>query len=577
MDQFPTEIPPHEHFSDFREMLINSREKWGTTDALMEKKNNEWQAITYNELFYLVMSLGCGLRKMGMKKRTPVAIASENRIRWGIAYLAVACGGAICIPIDRDLKEQEFFHILFTTESEFFIGSQKYVDMVCEMGEKLPHLKYIVNMDDFAENSIVVPFEDIIHQGKKLFESNASDYPFTKIDPEDVFTILFTSGTTGTSKGVMLSQNNIISDVSGVMKVIPLRHPELFLSVLPLHHTYECTGGFLLPLSHGMTVAYAENLKRIADNLLEVQATIMLGVPLLFEAIYNKIMQRIEEKGKMKFRFGKGISALAEKVFRKDIRRSVFRPLHEKFGGRLKLLISGGAAISPDVSRGFRELGLMLIQGYGLTETSPVITLNLLDNFKDDSAGLPVPGAQFKIEDGEICVQGPMVMLGYYKNEEATREVIVDGWFHTGDLGYIDDENFIYIQGRKKAVIVTANGKNIYPEEVEIHLNKSPFILESLVWEGPEATKYCEEVFAILVPNIEYFDQYLGRHGKKISEEEVEKILKEEVKKCCAGLANYKRVKRFTIQWEEFEKTTTRKIKRYLYTSKIKKVASKQK
>ncbi len=561
-----------EEFKDFREMLITAREKWGETMALMEKQEGEWTGITFNELFYKTMALGCGLWELGMSTQTHIAFASENRVSWGLTYLAVACGNAVCIPIDKELKSQEFFHILYTTEAEIFIGSQKYVDMVGDMAAKLPKLRHIINMDDRVENRKVLTFSQVMSDGRRLLDKGDSAYPFAEIDPALPVSILFTSGTTGTSKGVMLSQTNIISDIRSVMKMVDLRHPEILLSVLPLHHTYECTAGFLLPISHGMTVAYAENLKRIPDNLLEVRATVMLGVPLLFEAIYNRIMERTREKGTMKFKIGKGIATLSERIFRRDIRRKVFKPLHEKFGGRLELLISGGAAIAPEVSAGFRELGLLLLQGYGLTETSPVITLNQEEFFKDDSAGLALPEAEFRIIDGEICVRGPMVMLGYYNNPEATREVIQDGWFHTGDLGYFDNDGFLYIQGRKKAVIVTANGKNIYPEEVEAQLNKSSFILESLVWEGPESTKYCEEVHAIIVPNIEHFDQYLNKRGKKITEEEVEQILKDEVKRQCSGLANYKRVKRFTIQWEEFEKTTTRKIKRYLYTSKIRKV-----
>ncbi len=566
---------PVEPFNDFREMLINSRQKWGAHPAFMEKVDNEWRSTTFNKLFYSVMSLGCGLRSLGMNRQMNVAFASENRISWCITYLAVACGNAVCVPIDKELKSQEFFHILYTTQTEIFVGSQKYVDMVLEMTGSLPHLRHIINMDDRAENSMVLKFTDILRDGSRLFDKDASDYPYTVIEPDLPACILFTSGTTGTSKGVMLSQTNIIADLQAMLKVIPIRHPEVFLSVLPLHHTYECTCGFLVPVSHGMTVAFAENLKRIPDNLQEVHATILLGVPLLYDAIYRKIMERIAEKGMTKFRIGKGIASFTERLFHKNIRRQVFKTLHERFGGRLKLLISGGAAISPDITRGLRELGLTVIQGYGLTETSPVITLNRVHNFKDDSAGMPVPSAEFKIDNGEICVRGPMVMLGYYNNPEATAEVIVDGWFHTGDLGFIDEDGFLFIQGRKKAVIVTANGKNVYPEEIEYQLNRSPFILESLVWEGPDAHKYCEEVHAIIVPDIAYFDQYLAKQGKKISEHEVEEILKQEVRKQCGRLANYKRVQRFTVQWEEFEKTTTRKIKRYLYTSKIRPVSGK--
>lgn len=574
-----SEYFPTEQVADFREMLINSRTKWGQKAALMEKSGGEWVSMSYNRLFYEVMSFGCGLQKRGLRRQSKVAIASENRVRWGVTYLATACANGVCVPVDKDLKSQELFHVMYLTGAEIFVGSQKFVDMVSDMRRKLPELHTIVNMDDraddSADNSIVVSFAQVMGEGVAIFEADSSDYPYLRIDPGLPVSIIYTSGTTGNAKGVMLSQSNVLFDVLAILKVIDIRDQDVLLSVLPIHHTYEFTAGFILPLSHGMTVAYAENLKRIPDNMLEVRATAMLGVPLLFEAIYNRIKERIREGGKTKFKIGKGIAAISEKLFSKDIRRTIFRPLHEKLGGNLKLLISGGAAISPHVTAGFRELGLQLLQGYGLTETSPVISVNLQKHFKDDSVGPPLPGVEVKIMDGEICVRGPLLMLGYYNNPEATAELIQDGWLHTGDLGYVDAEGFLYIHGRKKAVVVTSNGKNIYPEEVEAQLNQSPYILESLVWEGPEAHKYCEEVHAIIVPNIQYFDETLGSQGVKISDEEVEKALKKEVSRLCSKLANYKRVQRFTIQWQEFEKTTTKKIKRYLYTNKIKPVAGK--
>lgn len=574
MNQIRETLLPVETFRDFREMILIARQRWGHSPALMEKRGGRWNSVSFNELFYRVMSLGCALHSLGMRHQTHVALASENRIRWALTYLAVGCGNAVNIPVDKDLKSQEIFHVLFSTGAEIFVGSQKYVDMVQDMRDRLPKLRHVINMDDRSDGDQVRSFSELLEEGSCLFDHDRSPYPFLRIDPDLPVSILFTSGTTGNSKGVMLSQGNIISDILGMLRILNIRHGEVVLSVLPLHHTYECTCGFLTPLSHGMTIAYAESLKHIPDNLREVRATVMLGVPLLFESIYRRIISRISDKGRTRFRMGCGLAALSERLLGLDIRKRLFRELHEKMGGRLKLLISGGAAIDPDVSRGFRELGIQLIQGYGMTETSPVVALNRTQQFKDDSAGQPLPGVEFRIDKGEICVRGPMVMKGYYNNPEATAEVIQDGWLRTGDLGYLDDEGFLFIQGRKKAVIVTANGKNIYPEEIEAHLAHSPFILESLVWEGPDATKYCEEVHAIIVPNIEYFDQYLGKQGKKITEEEVEAILRSEVKRICLRMAGYKRIQRLTIQWQEFEKTTTRKIKRYLYTGKIKPVSS---
>ncbi len=559
--------------SDLKDLLLKSREKYGEKAALMYKKGKKWYSISYNELFYKTFSLGCFLESIGMKKGTKVAIMSENRPEWAITYLAVACGNGINVPIDKELKSQEMFHILYTTEAEIFVGSQKYMEMLLEFKDQLPKLKTLINMDLNGDKKIFL-FDNVVNEGSKLFEKNKSKYPTIKVDPELPLSIIFTSGTTGSSKGVILTQKNIVEDIKGITQMIKVESHYTLLSVLPLHHTYECTGGFLMPLACGCTIAYAESLKKIPDNLKEVKPHAMLAVPLLLEAVYKKVMKKIEEKGSKKFKIAKGIAAISEVFFKKNIRKKIFKPIHEGFGGNLKYLVSGGAAIDPEVSKGFRDLGILVLQGYGLTETSPVIALNKDDFYKYDSAGLPLPQVEIKIIDGEICVKGPVVMKGYYNNPEATAEVIKNGWFHTGDLGFFDKDGFLYINGRKKSMIVTANGKNIYPEEIEAHLNKSPFILESIVWEGPEATKYCEEVHAIIVPDVEYFDQYLSKQGKQMTEEIVEKILDHEVKKACSKLASYKRVKKFTIHWNEFEKTTTKKIKRYLYTSKIRSISN---
>lgn len=562
--------------SDLKDMLLKCREKYGGKAALKYKRNKKWHAISYNELFYKVMSLGCFLESIGLTRGTKVAIMSENRPEWALTYLSVACGNGINVPIDKELKSQEMFHILYTTEANIFVGSQKYIEMLTEFRSKLPNLKTIISMDTKNGDQDVLTFDNVLEIGSRLFEENKSKYPHISIDPDFPVSIIFTSGTTGSSKGVVLTQKNLVEDVKGITEMTKIETYYTFLSVLPLHHTYECTGGFLMPIACGCTIAYAESLKKIPDNLKEVKPDAMLAVPLLLEAVYKKVMKKIEENGPKKFKIAKGIAAFTETFFRKNIRRKIFKPLHEGFGGNLKYLVSGGAAIDPEVSKGFRDMGIVVLQGYGLTETSPVIALNKDDFYKYDSAGLPLPEAQIKIVDGEICVKGPMVMKGYYNNPEATAEVLKDGWFYTGDMGYFDKDGFLYINGRKKSLIVAANGKNIYPEEIEAHLNKSPFILESIVWEGPEATKYCEEVHAIIVPDVEYFDEFLSKQGKQMDEKVVEEILDHEVKKVCSSLANYKRVKKFTIHWNEFEKTTTKKIKRYLYTSKIRSISDKK-
>lgn len=560
---------PVEQFTDFRDMLLNACQKWGPQVAFQEKIDGSWVDTSYHSFLFQVMAFGCGLAKHGMQRQSMIAVASENRVRWGVTYLAAACGNAICVPIDRELKSQEFFHILYTTGAPIFTGSQKYVDMVKEMRHQLPALHLIINMDDQPGSGNILPFSSILEEGVELLNAGTSEYPRREIDPGLPSAILYTSGTSGSSKGVVLCQRNIIADIRSVLEAVPVRAGEKFLSVLPIHHAYECTVGFLAAVSHGITVAFAESLKRIPENLYETRASLLLGVPQLFETIYRRIYGRIREHGMFRFKAAKMLCHLSQSLINKDLRPQLFRKVHDRTGGRLWLMISGGAAIDPAVSRGFRELGFMLLQGYGMTETSPVLTANRLHHFKDDSAGLPLPGVELKIADGEVLAKGDMVMLGYHQNPEATAEVLQDGWLRTGDLGYLDHDGFLFIQGRKKAVIVLSSGKNVYPEEVEYHLNQSPYILESLVWEGPDAGRYCEEVHAILVPDIAYFDEQFGKQGRTISEDDVTRILKDEVNRICSRLANYKRIRKFTVQWEELEKTTTRKIKRYLYTGKI--------
>jgi long-chain acyl-CoA synthetase len=364
----------------------------------------------------------------------------------------------------------------------------------------------------------------------------------------------------------MLTHRNIASNVVGTSCHVAINHDDVLLSVLPLHHTYEATAGFLTALYQGATICYAESLRRVADNLRETKASVMLGVPALFETMYRRIQAGIEEKGAGKFALAKGVASISELVLRRNVRRTVFRKLHERFGGALRLMISGGAAINPAVSRGYRELGIDFIQGYGLTEYSPIVSVNRVDSFKDGSVGHPLPGAEIRIVDDEIVVRGPCVMKGYFKNDAATSDSIKDGWLFTGDLGNVDKAGFLHITGRKKSVIVTPNGKNVYPEELEALLSESPFVLECLVWGGPEKDPSLTEVQALIVPDTQEFDQAFG--PDQYDEAKIMDVISEEVRKSNKELANYKRIKKFVIRHEEFEKTTTRKIKRYLYTQK---------
>ncbi len=557
--------------TDIRDMFTTSSQKYAGRIALQHKKNGTWVPITYRDLRASVEELACGLAALDLRPvENKIAIVGDNRPEWAVSYLAAACTGLVCVPIDKDLRETEVYHILYLSGAQAVIGDARHIEMVQEIRDKLPNLAFIISMDEAQEKNGVLGFEQVKALGTARIAEGKNDFQERTVTSEHLLSILFTSGTMGNSKGVMLTHGNVAVNIMDAVKWVDLRTDDRFLSVLPMHHCYECTDGFLLGLYRGSLTSYAENLRRIAENMAETKATVMLGVPLLWHAIYKKIQAGMAEKGMWKVNAAKRVARLSETVLRKDIRRKVFSRVHEKFGGCLRTLISGGAAIDPEVAKGFRELGVTFLQGYGLTEAAPIIAVNRDEAFKDDAAGLPLPSVEVKIaEDGEILARGPNVMKGYYNNPEATHETLVDGWLYTGDLGYIDNDGFLHIQGRKKAVIVTPGGKKIYPEEVEAELLKSRYILECLVWGSPtKDPNHDPDIQAIVVPNTEAFvTDGLEKMGA-VDNQRVEMILRAEVKERCKNLAPYKRVTKLTVRHEEFEKTTTKKIKRYLYTGR---------
>jgi long-chain acyl-CoA synthetase len=551
--------------SDVRDMLCKSARKFSDKIALQSKRAGCWLPITYKELRADVGLIASGLAAIELRPAiSKLAIVGDNRPEWAVGYLAAACTGIVCVPIDKDLKESEVYNILYLSGAQALIGDDKHVPMALALRSKLPGLMTIVNMDEAQPIDGVMSFSELRRLGRERIAAGKNDFDERTVTGDQLLSILFTSGTMGNSKGVMLSHGNVASNLMDAIKWVDFYAVERFLSVLPLHHSYECTDGFLLALYIGATTSYAENLRRITENLAETRANAMLGVPLLWHAMYAKIEAAMAEKGLGKVNAAKKVAACFEKVLGLNIRRLLFAKVHKKLGGCLRILISGGAAIDPAVAKGFRELGIEFLQGYGLTESSPIIAVNRNRAFRDNAAGLPLPSVEVKIaEDGEIMARGPNIMKGYYNNPEGTREALEDGWLHTGDLGNIDADGFLYVRGRKKAVIVTPAGKKIYPEEVEAEILKSPFISECLVWG--QATDHPGQepvVEAIVVPNEEHFalqDMHAG-------EDSMEELLQKEVKMRCQNLAAYKRVSKLTVRHEEFEKTTTKKIKRYLYT-----------
>ncbi len=548
-----------------RDLLFAVCKRYAGLSALKVKKEGSYQPLMYTELRDSTEELGTALAEMGLRKGDRVGILGRNCPEWAVSYLAVACSGFVAVPIDRDLKEREIRHILGVAGVKILVAGPEYISFLAEDLSELPDLQVFVTMGEKAEGT-GISFPEALEKGRAAMVGGNRSFAESTVAPDDLAVLIFTSGTTGTSKGVMLTHRNIASNVVGTSCHVAINQDDVLLSVLPLHHTYEATAGFLTALYQGATICYAESLRRVAENLRETKASVMLGVPALFEAMYRRIRTGIEEKGSGKFALAKGVASLSELVLRRNVRRTVFHTLHERFGGALRLMISGGAAINPAVSKGYRELGIDFIQGYGLTEYSPILSVNRVDNFKDGSVGHPLPGAEIRIVKDEIVVRGPCVMKGYFRNDAATSDAIKDGWLYTGDLGYVDKAGFLYITGRKKSVIVTPNGKNVHPEELEALLIESPFVLECLVWGGPEEDPSLTEVQALVVPDTQEFDQSFG--PDQYDEAKITEVISEEVRKLNKEVANYKRIKKFVLRHEEFEKTTTRKIKRYLYTQK---------
>jgi long-chain acyl-CoA synthetase len=547
-----------------RDLLFEATGRYEERVALKSKVDGHYEPLTYTGLRDSVQALATALLDLGLSRGDRLAILSENRTEWSIAYLAAVTSGLITVPIDKELKTDEVTHLLKFSDAAAAVCGGDYLSLLHLRRRELPQLRHLISMEREKE-SADADIPSLVQRGERALAAGDNRYADLLIEPEDLAAIIFTSGTTGMSKGVMLTHGNLAAQVVATSQYVLIREG-ILLSVLPLHHTYECSGGFLTALYQGCTICHAENLRRIPDNLRETGANVLLGVPLLFETFYRRIEQGVREKGARRFLLGKKLASLAEPFFGRRARRRIFHEIHEKLGGNMRLFISGGAAIDPAVSKGFRELGIDFIQGYGLTEASPIVAVNRVNCFKDEAAGLPLPGMEVKIVEGEILVRGHSVMKGYYRNERATQETIVDGWLYTGDLGFFDDDGFLHVTGRKKSVIVTPNGKNIHPEEVEAVLSRSPYILESLVWGGPDDDSSKVEVQAIIVPRFETFDLEFGPGN--YDEEAVTEIIGKEVRRCCKNMAAFKRVKKFSVRMEEFEKTTTRKVKRYLYTGR---------
>ncbi len=559
-------IHKHLTFVDLKDMLEQTGKLYGDRPAYIFKTEEEkFREVTHKEFRDEIKSLGTALVDLGLKDKR-VAVISENRYEWGVAYLAIATGTGVVVPLDKALPNNEIESLIIRSEVEAIFYSNKYNEIMNEIKEKgNTNVKCFISMDlEKGENGIYSE-KELTAKGKELIDKGDRRFLDAKIDNEKMGIMLFTSGTTSVSKAVMLSHKNICSNLADIASVIKVDENDRFLSFLPLHHTFECTVGFLYPISKGGAIAFCEGIRHIAENIKEFQITAMISVPILFESMYRKVMKGIEKKGKLEdVKKGIKITQFLLK-FGIDIRRKVFKEIHDNLGGKVRLFVAGGAALDPEAEKGFNELGLKMYQGYGLTESSPVIAAEDDKNTRLGSIGKAFPSLDVKIDNpneegvGELLAKGPSIMLGYYNNEEATKETIdEEGWLHTGDLAKIDKDGFIFISGRKKFVIVLKNGKNIYPEELETLVNKIEGVKESFVYGRPEDDgdyKICAKI----VYDVDVAKEFYGVNN----EEKLKEALWKEVKKVNKTMPAYKYIREITITDKELIKTTTQKIKRF--------------
>lgn len=552
---------------DLRDMLQQSVNLYREKDAFLIKKNKgePYTGISYKQYSDDIQALGtslCHLSGHGSR----IAIIAETRYEWYVTYLAVTNGTGIVIPLDKELPKQEIASLLNRSYADCVVYSSSKQSVIDEIRDQIPTVKHFVCMDEPKEGNDARYFWDLIRDGNTRLDSGDRVFLDAEIDPEAMTILLFTSGTTDKAKAVMLSQRNVAANLEGMCSMLYIGPGDMFLSVLPLHHTYECTCGFLCPIYRGCTIAQCEGLRYITKNMQEAKTTIILVVPLMLEMFYRGIMKKAKADKKMerKFNFAMTLTRGLRRIGI-DTRKKIFKTVHDGFGGHLRMMISGGAAIDPMILKNLQDLGFPCVQGYGLTECAPILALNRDVDFNNRAAGLPLPGVDVKIIDkdengiGEIIGKGPNVMIGYYENPEATAAAIdADGYYHSGDLGFLDENGFVLITGRKKNVIISKNGKNIFPEEIESLLSRSGFVAESLV-SGQDDGKDDIVVTVEIYPNSEAVEAALG---KEPSPDAVQKLFEAEVRKVNEQLVPYKHIRRIKVRDTEFAKTTSRKIKR---------------
>ena len=526
-------------------------------------KNVSYKKITYKELNEDINAFGTALLSIGLKGKR-VAIIGKNRYEWILSYVTILNGVGIAIPLDKGLPEQEIITSLQRSKADVIIFEENMADLMKKIkDENTTNLKTFILMDNIEKYDFLnIP--KLIEKGKEEVKKGNKEYIDAEIDNNKMSVILFTSGTTSLAKAVMISHRNIASNVAALHYEQPFCSTDTNIAFLPFHHMYGSTC-ILLMLSAGANNVFCDGLRHIQENLKEYKVSVFVCVPLILEAMHKKIMNTIDKTGqRKKFEFGKKLSKALLKVGI-DIRRKIFKTVLDELGGEVRAVISGAAALNKQVAEDFNAFGIYTVEGYGLTETAPVVAGENIHTMGHNSVGKPLCNVEVKIEDpneegiGEIAVKGPNVMLGYYENEEDTKAVLKDGWFYTGDLGYYNKKGYLCIAGRQKSVIVLKNGKNIYPEEIETLINTLPYVEESMVFGYPKGDDLI--ISAKIVYNKEYF--------KNTSKEDIEDKVWKDIKNINKELTIFKHIKKTIVTDEPMIKTTTAKVKRFEEIKKI--------
>ncbi len=567
-----------EKYDSIKEYIEDAINKYSKKDAFIVKsqENNEikYTHISFEEFGKQIKNLAEGLIDLGLEGKR-IAIIGHNSYNWVKSYIATICSVGIVMPLDKGLQPSELELSLKRGKADAIIFEDEYLETIKNIRQyNQTSVKNFISMTELEKNEGFVSLKDLEEKGKKILEKTESEKEFylkaspMSKKPEELATIIFTSGTTSMSKAVMLSNKNIASNMYDMMCAEKILSTDVNLLFLPLHHTFGSTQ-MLLFFSNGATTVFCDGLRHIQENLKEYKVTTFVCVPLLLEVMYKNIWKAIEKQGKTKqIKFALKLSNALRKI-KIDIRRKIFKPILDQFGGELRFIISGAAAINKEVAKGFNDFGIFTIQGYGLTETSPVLCAENEKHIRYGSVGLPFPSVQIKIENkneegiGEITAKGPNVMLGYYEMEEETSNVLKDGWFYTGDLGYLDKDGYLFITGRKKNVIVLKNGKNIYPEELEQVITKLPYVAEVMVY-GKE-----KEDDLVVSAKIVYDKDYVKKNYKDKTNEELKEIFWQDIKEINKTMPTYKYIKNLVVTDEPMIKTTTAKIKRFEEIKKV--------